>query len=188
MSIRQIGDSLTVGMEPYFKKKRYKTDARVGRPSSEGVEVLRKKLSERDKAIIFDMGTNDASAKDTARSMRQVKKMAHGRTLVVSTVNGPDAKAKNDFIKKFAKRNPNVVLVRGHRFADAPDGIHASPDVYRKRAEAIKRRLRQQGVAAKAPKVRHVGQSPKAAKAAKLGYVSVPTSMRELLMRGYSGR
>jgi hypothetical protein len=177
-----IGDSITVGEKPYFKKPNI--DALGGRNSTAGLAALKKRLRTNDKVVVFDLGTNDGSVAETKRNLRRAKKLVGNRRLIVSTVNSPwDQKSKNNFIKQFAANNDNVVLVRGHKFARRPgassDGIHLTPEGYRKRARLIKKQIRGGG-----PKV-SVAPMDAAHPREQLG---VPTSLRELLARGYSGR
>lgn len=181
----QVGDSLTVGMDPYFKKTNF--DARGGRSSTEGLAVLKQKLRPRDDVVVFDLGTNDATAAETKRNLRRAKKLVGNRRLIVSTVNGPDAKNKNKFIKEFAAKNPNVDLVRGRRFANAGDGIHSTSAGYKRRAAAIKKAIRSGDKPEQRMTVR---RSPKAVPEDVLTEAprAVPKSLRELLMAGYSGR
>jgi hypothetical protein len=55
-----IGDSLEVGSGPYVRQQLTGTpvsvDARTGRPSSEGVAVLRQRLTPADRVVVFDLG------------------------------------------------------------------------------------------------------------------------------------
>jgi lysophospholipase L1-like esterase len=165
-----VGDSLGVGTAPYLRSRGgVRGDSRVGRPSSEGVAVLRQRLRRGHRAVVFDLGTNDASAGELRQSLRQARRLVGDRELYVSTVNGPDAAAKNALLKRFARRSPNIHLVRGaQRVATGPDGIHPTASGYRVRGALYSRALarnRGSGAAASAVSVARAGGQASAARA-----------------------
>lgn len=145
-----VGDSLEVGTGPYLQRRGATVDARGGRPSSEGVGVLRQRLRPGHRAVVFDLGTNDASVGELRRSLRQARQVVGGRELYVSTVNSPsDQRAKNRLLKRFARKSPNIHLVRAaSKVAPGPDGIHYSPQGYRQRGRLLARALRPDAPAA----------------------------------------
>jgi hypothetical protein len=64
-----VGDSLTVGVEPWLRAAvRHRgwrltgVDARVGRPVAEGLQVLRARRSHLPRTVVIALGTNDFGA------------------------------------------------------------------------------------------------------------------------------
>lgn len=136
-----VGDSLGVGTTQYLRKPNSNT--RVGRTSAEALEVLRRKLRDKDKAVVFDVGTNDPSAAELKRNLRRAERLIGDRRLVLATVNGPKAHEKNQAIRQFASRHGNVEVVEWKRRGiTGPDGIHSTPDGYRLRAKLVRRAIR----------------------------------------------
>jgi hypothetical protein len=141
-SILVIGDSLEVGTFPELKRRlgtRLTGDFERGRPSSAGIEVLRRLLPGSDhQAILFDLGTNDAGVAELRRSLHDLTQLAAGRRLYLVTVNSPfDERTKNALLLRYVHTHPNVSLIPWHRASrglDLPDGIHGA---YHARAELI---------------------------------------------------
>lgn len=133
-----VGDSLGVGTAPHLKQQlggRVAANVKVGRPSTDGVRVLERKLSKRDFGrIILDLGTNDATAKELAQSVKRARELAPNAQIYIPTVNGPDAERKNRVLRRLAGGNVHVV---DWQAGLAPDGIHATPEGYRQRARQI---------------------------------------------------
>jgi hypothetical protein len=124
-----VGDSLGVGMENLLKKMidGLHADNLGGRNSTQGIAVLKSKLTEAYKSVIFEMGTNDYTAEMMAKNIRRAHRIiGRDREMVVSTVRGREAEAKNEWLREFAQRNSNVRLVRGASVTegDRYDGIH----------------------------------------------------------------
>jgi hypothetical protein len=143
-----VGDSLGVGTAPNLRRRLggVGADVEVGRSSAEGVRVLEQRLRDRHGAVVFDLGTNDPTANDLRRSLRQASNIAGDRDIYLSTVNGPDARDKNQLLKRFARRHENVHLIRGaQRIPTGPDGIHYSPQGYDARAQLYARSIRRSG-------------------------------------------
>lgn len=167
-----IGDSLGVGTSQYLP--RANTDARVGRSSAEGVRALKRKLRPGDKAVVIDLGSNDPSAAELRKSLRKAKKLIGSRNAVLGLVGpgSPDAAKKNALIKRYAKKHGYAVVGTG----PTSDGLH--PTNYKRRARQVRRKLRgsKQATVRRAPSSTPDRDS-----------LSVPTSLRELLIRGYSG-
>jgi hypothetical protein len=69
-SVLYVGDSLGVGTSPYLRQQFDGTalavDAKIGRPSGVGVEVLRSAIAPEHDAVIFDLGTHDDPANPQA--------------------------------------------------------------------------------------------------------------------------
>lgn len=147
-----VGDSLSVGIEPYLHQeldgRPLTIDAKTGRPSPAGVEVLRSLLSPEHEVVVFDLGTNDDPAlpEVLAADLESARTLAAGRCLVIATINRPPLNGVSDqglnlAVERFAARSPEVEVVdwRGMVTADpsllAPDGVHAVPEGYAVRAE-----------------------------------------------------
>lgn len=150
-----VGDSLQVGTGPNLVEKlgeRIRVFARRGRPSSEGLEVLRRKLRDRHRVVVFDLGSNDDPAEPSIleQNMREARRLAgRKRCFVIATVNPvPLREPLNQVIRKIAKR-PNVrVLDWQKRIARHPelleegDRVHSTPHGYKVRARALIRTIR----------------------------------------------
>jgi hypothetical protein len=137
MKILYLGDSLGVGTSPHFK--RAKADVRVGRRSSEAARRARRRFRGQD-AVVFDVGTNDASAEELAHSIKRLRRVVGDTPIFMSTVNGPDRKAKNRLLKQAAK-NGAIHLFNGMHVPLSPDGIHPTPQGYRRRADILRAAL-----------------------------------------------
>lgn len=133
-----VGDSLGVGTSPYLKG--VKANVRGGRPSTEGVDIVRKaKGADR---IVFDLGTNDGSVNNLKGSVRQVLKAANGRPVVMGTVNSPtDQKAKNKYLKRLAAKG-RITLVNTKKVELSGDGIHATGKGYKQRAKLLNQAIK----------------------------------------------
>lgn len=143
-----VGDSLGVGTAPSLRRRigGVGADVEVGRGSAEGVRVLDQRLRDRHGAVVFDLGTNDPTANDLRRSLRRASNIVGERDLYLSTVNGPDAAAKNRLLTRFARRHDNVHLIRAaQKIGTGPDGIHYSPQGYDQRAALYSRAIRRSG-------------------------------------------
>lgn len=109
-----IGDSLAVGTRSGLSRRlggHVDTDAEVGRTSSRAVDILKTKLSKAYKQVILDVGTNDATAKAFAHSLKRAYSIVGSdRSLVLSTVNGPHAAQKNQVLRQFASQHSNVTI------------------------------------------------------------------------------
>jgi hypothetical protein len=138
-----VGDSLGVGTAPYLKQRiGQPVDAftKVGRQSQAGIDILKQQIGNRDYGrIVLDLGTNDPSATELARSIREAKRLAPNATIYVPTVNGPNATEKNAVIRRLAGGRVQVVDWRNQ---SGPDGIHQTAQGYQARAHAIAQVLR----------------------------------------------
>ena len=121
-----VGDSLGVGTAPHIKAD--KVDVKGGRGSNEGVRKWNADT------ILFDLGTNDWTAKDLAQSLRRVKRLNPDARLVVPTVHGRQASKKNRLIRRLAD---TVVDWE----APMADSVHPTWRGYKRRAKQIKRVL-----------------------------------------------
>jgi hypothetical protein len=149
-----VGDSLEVGTGPHLRKelggRAVQVDARIGRPSSEGVGVLRRRLSPSDEVVVFDLGVNDdpSQPERLAGDLRAARALAGDRCLVVATVSGPPVNGVpvsglNRAIRAFAAQTPTVQVVDWQStVAENPgilgrDRLHPGPEGYAARARLV---------------------------------------------------
>ena len=146
-----VGDSLGVGTVQQLRSSTapgaLEFDSRVGRGSAEGLAVLHSRLRRRHKIVVFDLGTNDATAELLSANLRRARRLTGERLLIVFTLNKPDAGPFNHVIRGFAGFADNVVVLDWHSTAArrhllAGDGIHASPSGYRRRAALVNALIR----------------------------------------------
>lgn len=122
-------------------------DARTGRPSSEGVRVLRKRLKPDHEVVLFDLGTNDDPSQTAAlgRNLATVRDLVADRCLVVSTLerpplNGVRVDGMNRVVRNFASATPSTQLLEWQAAVGedpgllGKDGVHATPAGYAERA------------------------------------------------------
>lgn len=176
-----VGDSLGVGTAPSLRRRLggVGADVEVGRGSAEGVRVLDQRLRDRHGAVVFDLGTNDPTAGDLRRSLRQASNIVGNRELYLSTVNGPDAAAKNRLLTRFARRHDNVHLIRAaQKVGTGPDGIHYSPQGYDQRAQLYSRAIRRSGGQMAGGPYAYAAGAPRAAGARSRGFSSGPWHKR----------
>lgn len=149
-----VGDSLEVGTGPHLKRelagREVEVDARTGRPSDEGLRVLRSLLRPGHRVVVFDLGTNDDPSRPAAlrASLSGALSLAGDRCLVISTLrrpplNGVPVDAMNAEIEQAAGSAPTVQVVDwlGATADDpglvAPDGVHSTPAGYPQRARLV---------------------------------------------------
>jgi hypothetical protein len=146
-----VGDSLGVGTVQQLRSSSapgaLDFDTRIGRGSTEGLAVLDSRLRRRHKIVVFDLGTNDASAERLRQNLHRARALTGERLLIVFTLNRPGAGPFNGVIGAFARFADNVLLVDWHATAArrhllAGDGIHASPSGYRRRAALVNALIR----------------------------------------------
>ena len=134
-----VGDSLGVGTAPYLEKQlgNVTADVKVGRPSSNGIQVLKNALGSGQKFgnVVLDLGTNDGGPQQLRQSIREAKRLAGGANIYIPTVNGPGAAAKNKVIKEEA--GGNVSVIDWGNQGVGSDGIHATSRGYQRRARLI---------------------------------------------------
>lgn len=138
-----IGDSLGVGTERYLKKRipDLLSDVLGGRNSTQAIAILKHKIRKSMTEVILDIGTNDATASMLAKNLgKAVRMLSKGQELVISTVSGPGAAAKNKVLRAFAEDHPDTVRLvdlartKGIRRSD---GIHTDARGYQKRAKVF---------------------------------------------------
>ena len=149
-----VGDSLEVGTGPHLKRalsdREVEVDARTGRPSPEGLQVLRSRLRPEHRVIVFDLGTNDDPSRPAVlrNSLNGALSLAGDRCLVISTLrrpplNGVSVDAMNGEIDRLASSAPTVSVAdwRGATETNpslmARDGVHATPAGYADRAKLV---------------------------------------------------
>jgi hypothetical protein len=143
--VLQIGDSLSVGIQRYLRRlvEGLVSDTRVGRGSDEALRVLKDKLRKSYQEVIFDVGTNDAQVQTLKRNLKRAHRLlSEDQELIVSTVRGPGAAAKNRFLRRFAAQNEDVNLVNTLGIPTGPDDIHLDDAGYRRRARLFARAIR----------------------------------------------
>jgi hypothetical protein len=149
-----VGDSLEVGAAPYLRQALAGTaveiDARRGRSSTVGVDVLASKLRPEHTVVAFPLGTNDLSAATLAASLASAAELAGDRCVVVATIARPDRGSPtaelNQVVEQFASQSGAQVMDWRSAARSAPgvlgrDRIHATAQGYALRgsllAEAI---------------------------------------------------
>lgn len=153
-----VGDSLEVGTGPYLRRELgsvpLTVDARKGRPSPEGVDVLRRRLGAEHRVVVFDLGVNDDPSQPAplSRGLATLRELAGDRCIVVATLsrpplNGVSIERLNGVIEEFVAATPGARLVDWHAAtADEPallghDGVHPGPSGYAARAQLVAREI-----------------------------------------------
>lgn len=136
-----IGDSLEVGSAPYLRQALggvpVTVDARIGRPSPEGVEVLQAKLRPEHGTVVFDLGTNDSPSNPgtLAASLAAVGRLAGDRCIVVATitrppVNGVPVDGLNRVIRSFSGQGALVQVVDWNGATESVPGLLSRDGVH----------------------------------------------------------
>ena len=136
-----IGDSLEVGSAPYLRQALggvpVTVDARIGRPSPEGVKVLQAKLRPEHGTVLFDLGTNDSPANPgaLASSLAAARELAGDRCIVVATItrpplNGVPVDGLNNVVGSFAGRDAAVQVVDWHGVTESVPGLLSRDGVH----------------------------------------------------------
>jgi lysophospholipase L1-like esterase len=143
-----LGDSLTVGVEPYLPAllsgRQVQFDARVGRTTEQGIASLAADPSELAPTVVVGLGTNDlTTATEFTRHIDELMaRLGSRRVLWVNVAR----KGYADFdaaLAAAAGRYANLQLIdwataySQHPEVQAFDGIHATEDGYRLRAQLI---------------------------------------------------
>src|SRR3954454_8610826 len=91
-----VGDSLGVGTTPAFAKVLGSSaavhgDSRGGRPSPEGLAVVRQRFSAADDVVVFALGTNDDPARPAqlASDLAAARPTRRERCLLGAVLSGP---------------------------------------------------------------------------------------------------
>jgi hypothetical protein len=156
-----VGDSLTVGTQPYMKRnlRRWHIHQRVAISTqvSEGPGILRSYGRRLPRVIFVNLGTNgDPRATSTFGSaIRRTMRIAGRHRCVVwsSIVRPPVAGASyarlNRVLADEARRRPNLMLFRWVRLARrhpgwfGPDHVHVTATGYAVRARAMAEKIRE---------------------------------------------
>ena len=163
-----VGDSLGVGTTPGLVRELGSTanvhgDSRIGRPSGEGLNVLRQSFSASDDIVIFDLGTNDDPAQPArlASDLAAARALTGDRCMIVATLNRPPLNGVpvdglNSAVLAFADRAKDVQLIDWNAIVASepnllgPDHIHPTPDGYAIRAQLFAEAMTECGSAAPA--------------------------------------
>ena len=142
MSVLYVGDSLGVGTSPHVKGA--KADVKGGRRSSEAAKIAASKFRG-ERTIVFDVGTNDASAGELRRSVRKLRKaVGQDVAILMSPVRGPHAATKNQVLRQLERKGA-IRLFAGGKVEVSGDGIHPTPAGYQARAKALRKALKRGG-------------------------------------------
>ncbi|MDQ0049289.1 lysophospholipase L1-like esterase [Paenibacillus polymyxa] len=136
--VTMIGDSVTVGIEPYLKEQlpNMTVDGKVGRQMSQAVKVINE-LSAQGKLgdqVIIELGTNGPFSKDHLRDVLQSLSGAKQVILVTTRVPKGWQDTVNDTITEVADEFSNVSVVDWHSASVGKDeyfykdGVHLKPD------------------------------------------------------------
>ena len=153
-----VGDSLEVGTGPYLRREldsvALTIDARKGRPSTEGVGVVRDRLRPGHRVVVFDLGVNDDPSQPAplARNLGAVRRLVGDRCLIVATLsrpplNGVSIEGMNRVVRKFVADTPGAHLFdwRAATQSDpgvlGPDDLHPRPAGYVARARLLARAI-----------------------------------------------
>ncbi len=149
-----VGDSLAVGTEAPLAQLlpgwRIRTSAYTGRHTDDGVSEITS-AGNLPPVLVVSLGTNDdPSATSTFASQVQSVLDAAGPSRCVVWANivrppyaGVSYSGYNRVLARLAATNPNLTIVdwvgitRSHPGILAPDGVHATPQGYEVRAQAI---------------------------------------------------
>ena len=156
-AVTLVGDSLNVGIEPFLGEalSGWAIDAhdRVGRTTREGVERLRELGDSLAPVVVVSLGTNDPEGSED--EFRRLVDEAIGivgpdRCLLWATiVRDGGGRAPFDMVLDDARAvNANVRLVEWASMVAedetllAGDGVHGTPEGYRRRGEQTARAVR----------------------------------------------
>jgi hypothetical protein len=143
-----LGDSLTVGIEPYLPALlpgwRVRFDAQVGRTTAEAIAIVRSHPSELAPTVVVGLGTNDdPSPTEFAQHVDELMALLGSRRVLWVNLNRAGYESFNDVLAGAAVRYPNLQVVDwATPYADnlqdqTSDGIHATEAGYQLRAWII---------------------------------------------------
>jgi hypothetical protein len=143
-----LGDSLTVGIEPYLPSLlpgwRVRFDAQVGRTTAEAIAIVRSRRSELAPTVVVGLGTNDdPSPTEFAQHVDELMALLGDRRVLWVNLNRAGYESFNDVLVAAALRYPNLQLIDwATPYAENPqdqtsDGIHATEAGYQLRAQII---------------------------------------------------
>jgi lysophospholipase L1-like esterase len=149
-----VGDSLAEGTEAPLAQllpgRRIRTSAYTGRPTADGVDEITS-TGNIPPVLVVSLGTNDdPSATSTFQGQVESVLAAAGPGTCVVWANivrppygGVSYAGYNRVLARLAAANPNLIVVdwvgvvKGDPGLLAPDGVHATPEGYQARAQAI---------------------------------------------------
>ena len=152
-----VGDSLNVGTDPWLREElpRWDIDSqdRVGRTTTEGIEVLRDRGGALAPVVVVSLGTNDPDGTEAEfrqlvdeavedRRARPVPRLGDRRS------RGEERSGFNEVLRDAASAHGNVRLVEwASLVAESPgllefDLVHGTPDGYARRAAETARIVR----------------------------------------------
>ncbi len=151
-----VGDSLNVGTDAWLREElpNWDIDAhdRVGRTTTEGVDILRELGGSLAPVVVVSLGTNDSEGTEAGfRDLVEeaVELVGPDRCLVWATVvRGEERSGFNDVLRDAAAEHGNVRLVDwASLVAENPellavDLVHGTPDGYARRAAETARTVR----------------------------------------------
>lgn len=149
--VAAVGDSLTVGVEPYLAKalsgrgcRLEWIDGKGSRRTAEGVQVLnaRAAANQLPNVLIVGLGTNDRyHQQDFAGHVDRVMQLANGRKVIwIELAYDPVKVNLNAILRSKDRQYPNLsIMAWDHRYWSTPswrasDGIHATRAGYAARA------------------------------------------------------
>lgn len=149
-----VGDSLAVGARPHLEAAlpgwEIETSAFTGRHASDGVAEITSR-PELPPVVVAALGTNDdpSAVESFEAGVEAVLAAAGPGTCVVwpnivrPPYNGVSYSGYNRALARSYARHPNLIVVDWAGIADAspgllaPDGVHATPEGYAARGQAI---------------------------------------------------
>jgi hypothetical protein len=149
-----VGDSLAEGTEAPLSRLlsdwRIRTSAYTGRPTADGVSEITG-TANIPSVLVVSLGTNDdPSATSTFQGQVEAVLEAAGPSRCVVWANivrppygGVSYAGYNRVLERLSASNPNLIVVDWVGITQsqpgllAPDGVHATPDGYAVRAQAI---------------------------------------------------
>ena len=143
-----LGDSLTVGIEPYLPAllpgRRVRFDAQVGRTTAEAIAIVKAHPAELAPTVVVGLGTNDdLSPTEFAQHVDELMALLGDRRVLWVNLNRPGYESLNAVLVNAALGYPNLQLVDwATPYAENPqdqtfDGIHATEAGYQLRAQVI---------------------------------------------------
>ncbi len=150
-SVTMVGDSLNVGLEPYLERElqgwHIETDDVVGRGTDDGIAALEKIGRDLAPVVVVSLGTNDpqSDAEGFRADVRKVLALAGpDRCVVWATVWRHGANdafnhvlAEETIVNRALRLVAWDDMVSEHPEWLTGDGVHATPDGYAARANAV---------------------------------------------------
>lgn len=144
-----VGDSITVGCQSYLEQNdkgwKFTVDARVSRPTPEGIDHIKSRNGTFGSVVVVNLGTNGGGPPYAQQAAEIEQLLSSVPRIVWVTVNELSdwQRSVNVEIHNIATRNNRVVIVdwasiiAGNPGLKAGDGIHATPDGYKRLSTEI---------------------------------------------------